>query len=237
MNMQQGIDYRNTSFELPDLFKIHGEPKTGSLLVLKNEVKANAMIMPTILGGGTCSHLRLVLAPVQYNSIVGTVAYVRPPNTGPLHLIVGLNQYQITQAQDHHQEALYLFQEVTPVKLALKQQILGAIGAKYLKVVKSSITQQINRSVPDIFTYLFNTYGDVTPQALQTLHDNLKAMHFDPVKPVEMIFTEVDDLADIADLAKDSITKCQKISIEYIILQCAHKFSSGLGRWNDKPDI
>eukprot|EP00957_Ditylum_brightwellii_P102943 7845846-Ditylum_brightwellii.AAC.1 len=60
--------------------------------------------------------------------------------------------------------------------MALKQQIEGAIEAKYLKTVWSSITQQINRNVPDIFTYLFDTYGDLTPQALQTLQDNVNAM-------------------------------------------------------------
>eukprot|EP00957_Ditylum_brightwellii_P120969 9226551-Ditylum_brightwellii.AAC.1 len=139
---------------------------TGSLLVLKNEVKANTMMVPTILGGRACRRLGLVLAPVQYNSVPGTVAYVRPPHPGPLNLTVGLTQHQIAQAQDHHQEALHLFQEVTTVELALKQQIVGAVDAKYLKAVRSSITQQINCSIPDIFTCLFDIYEDVTPQAL-----------------------------------------------------------------------
>eukprot|EP00957_Ditylum_brightwellii_P031882 2417545-Ditylum_brightwellii.AAC.1 len=218
MNMQQGIDYRNTYFKLPDLSKIHGEPTTGSLLVLKNEVKASTMMLPTTLGGGICRHLRLFLAPVQYSSIPCTVAYVRLTQPGPLNLTLGLTQFQITQARNHHQEALHLFQEVTAVELALKQQIVEAIDAKYLKAVRSSITQQINHSIPDIFMYLFDMYGYVTLQALQTLQDNVKAMHIDPVEPVDTIFTEVDDLADIADLAKDPITERQKFSIGYIIL-------------------
>eukprot|EP00957_Ditylum_brightwellii_P183008 13939351-Ditylum_brightwellii.AAC.1 len=67
--------------------------------------------------------------------------------------------------------------------MALTQQIVGAIEAKYLKAVRSSITQQISCTIPDIFTYLFDTYGDVTPQALHTLQDNAKAMHFDPAEP------------------------------------------------------
>eukprot|EP00957_Ditylum_brightwellii_P118910 9069476-Ditylum_brightwellii.AAC.1 len=86
--------------------------------------------------------------------------------------------------------------------MALKQQIVGGIEAKYLKVVWSSITQQINCTIPDIFTYLFETYGDVTPQALQTLQDNMKAIQFDPMDPVDNIFTDIDSLADIAELEK-----------------------------------
>eukprot|EP00957_Ditylum_brightwellii_P050885 3858894-Ditylum_brightwellii.AAC.1 len=79
---------------------------TGSLLILINEVKANAMTVPTTLGGGACGHLGLVLAPVQYSSIPGTAVYVRPTHPGPLNLTLGMTQYQITQAQDHYQEAL-----------------------------------------------------------------------------------------------------------------------------------
>eukprot|EP00957_Ditylum_brightwellii_P021826 1646678-Ditylum_brightwellii.AAC.1 len=96
--MQQGIDYRNTYFELPDLSKIHGEPTTGLLLVLKNEVKANAMTVPTTLGGGACGHIGLVLAPVQYLSIPDTAVYVGPLHPGPLTPTLGKIQYQITQA-------------------------------------------------------------------------------------------------------------------------------------------
>eukprot|EP00957_Ditylum_brightwellii_P195474 14893582-Ditylum_brightwellii.AAC.1 len=61
MTMQQGIDYRNTYFKLTDLSKIHREPTTGSLLILKNEVKENTMAVPTTLRGGVYRHLRLVL--------------------------------------------------------------------------------------------------------------------------------------------------------------------------------
>eukprot|EP00957_Ditylum_brightwellii_P006179 467292-Ditylum_brightwellii.AAC.1 len=111
MNAQQGIDYRNMYFELPNLSKIHGEPMNGSLLILKNEVKANAMTVPNTLGGGACGHLGLVLAPVQYASIPVTAVYVRPLHPGPLSLSSGMTQYQITQARDYHQETLRNFRE------------------------------------------------------------------------------------------------------------------------------
>ena len=59
-------------------------------------------------------------------------------------MVVGLTQYQITQACDVHQESLQLFRKVTAVENALKQQIVAAIEPKYLKAVHSSITQKIN---------------------------------------------------------------------------------------------
>eukprot|EP00957_Ditylum_brightwellii_P113191 8631774-Ditylum_brightwellii.AAC.1 len=168
------------------------------------------MMVSNTLGGGACGHLRLALATAQYSSILGTVLYVRPTHPGPLNLTLGLTQFQISQARDQHQEALRLFREVTAVELALKQQIVGAIYAKYLKAARSSITLQINCSIPDIFTHLYDTYGGVTPQALQTLQDNVKAMHFNPIELVNTIFTEIGNSADIAELTKDPFTERQK---------------------------
>eukprot|EP00957_Ditylum_brightwellii_P203305 15334108-Ditylum_brightwellii.AAC.1 len=208
---------------------------TGSLLILKNEVKANAMMVPTTLGRGVCGHLRLVLAHVQYSSITGTAVYVRPMHLGPLNLTLGMTQYQITQAQDHHQEALQIFREIIAVEMALKQQIVGAIKAKYPKAVQSSITQQINCTIPDIFTYLFDTYGDDTPQALQTLQGNVKAMHFDPTEPVDNIFTEINDLADIADLAKDPITERQKYPLDILSYNVRTNFLHALASETINP--
>eukprot|EP00957_Ditylum_brightwellii_P100554 7664617-Ditylum_brightwellii.AAC.1 len=75
MNAQQGMDYKNMYFKLPNLSKIRREPTTGSLLILKNEVKTNDMMVPTTLGGGACGHLGLVLAPVQHASIPCTAVY------------------------------------------------------------------------------------------------------------------------------------------------------------------
>ena len=112
---------------------------TGSLLILKNEMKANTMMVPTTLGRGACGHLGLILEPVKYSSILGTAVYVRPTHPGPLNMTLGMTQFQITQSQDHHQEALQIFREVITVEMTLKQNIVGAIEAKYLKTCSMQI--------------------------------------------------------------------------------------------------
>eukprot|EP00957_Ditylum_brightwellii_P133233 10158983-Ditylum_brightwellii.AAC.1 len=186
MSMQQGNNYRNTYFEIPDLTKIYGKPMTGLLFILKNEVKANAMTVPTTLRGGACRHLGLVLGVTQYENIPGTDLYTKTTYpAGPLNMRQGLTLYQITQARDYHQD----------------------------DSLESSILQQINCSINNIFMYLFDTYGDITPQALQTLQDNVKTMHFDPIKPVDAILSKIDNLTSIAELAQDPISEKQKISI------------------------
>ena len=54
------IDIKQTFFDYPDLTKIDGKPNIMTLLKLKNELKANAQSVPTVLGGGQHGHLGLV---------------------------------------------------------------------------------------------------------------------------------------------------------------------------------
>eukprot|EP00957_Ditylum_brightwellii_P161257 12278082-Ditylum_brightwellii.AAC.1 len=96
MPMHQGIDYRNTYFKVPDLTKIHGEPTTGLLLTLKNKIKANTMTIATTLRRGACSHLGLILGAAQYVNIPSTALYTKSTHPGPLNMVAGLTQYQIT---------------------------------------------------------------------------------------------------------------------------------------------
>ena len=55
------IDYKNTTFEYPELTRIIGELTTASLLTLIKEVRANASAVHSNLGGGEDRHLGLVL--------------------------------------------------------------------------------------------------------------------------------------------------------------------------------
>ena len=102
-------DYKNNCFEYPELTKIHGEPTTGTLLTLRNEVKANAQTVNTVLGGGAHGHLGLVCTPAVYATIQGTAPYVRPANPGALALQPNATQYQIAQARDVHNKNTCLF--------------------------------------------------------------------------------------------------------------------------------
>ena len=61
----QEPDYKKQFFEHPELTKIHHEPDTQNLIIIRNEVKANAMTVHTTLGGGAYGHLGLVLTYAQ----------------------------------------------------------------------------------------------------------------------------------------------------------------------------
>ena len=88
------------------------------------------------------------------------------------------------------------------------------------------------QSIPDIFEYLFETYGDITPQELRHLTTQVETMTFPPSEPVDTLFTEIDDLAMISELAKAPMTEQQMINMGYLLIQQAQVYSTALNKWN-----
>ena len=232
----EDIDYRNNKFEYPDLTRIIGEPTTATLITLHNQVRSNAQSVDTALGGGENGHLGLVCTPETYATLVpGNTPYIRPENPGRLQIEGNETQYQIAQRREEHQEATRLFREVLAVEKVLIQQIVAAIEPKYLKALRNPITNKLTRSIPDIFTYLYDTYGDVSPQDLRMLTAQVESLTFPPNEPVDTVFSEIDDLSMIADLARAPMSQQQKINMAYLILQNTQVYTNALKAWNQRP--
>ena len=109
------------------------------------------------------------------------------------------------------------------------------MDAKYLKALRDPVTNKITRIIPEILAHLFNTYGHVTPSELYDLKQKVETMQFTQQEPVDTMITEVDDLADIAELASSPITDRQRVDMGYIILQCCKPFKTCLREWKGRP--
>jgi hypothetical protein len=75
MVVSNGINYRETYFEFPELTKIHGEPPSESLYKLRNKLKANAQSVYSNLSDGAHGHLALILSNAQY-ALLSNIAFV-----------------------------------------------------------------------------------------------------------------------------------------------------------------
>ena len=223
-------------FEHPDLSCIIGEPTTTTLITLLAEVRDNAGSVQTDLGGGAHGHLGLVCSPNTYQTLIpGAEPYVRPENPGRLVLAeAGLTQYQIAQAREEHEESTRLFREINSVERTLIQQIVSAVEPKYLRALRTPGTNKLNHTVPEIFTHLFDTYGDVTPSELRELQARVESLTFPPSEPVDSIFSEIDDLAAIAEIARAPMTPTQKINMAYILFSKQHVYKSALRKWDEQ---
>ena len=234
-NPYADIDYKNNFFQYPDLTRIIGEPTTASLITLHTEVKSNAQAVNSPLGGGENGHLGLVVTPEVYATLVpGDTPYVRPVNPGNLIINGDETQYQIAQRRQEHDEATRAFRELIGVERALIQQIVSALEPKYLRALRNPVTGKITKTIPEIFEYLFDTYGDVSPQELRMLTSQVEALTFPPNEPVDTIFAEIDELGTIAELAKAPMSEQQKINMGYLLLQNTQVYTNGLNKWNQR---
>ena len=210
------INYRE-SFEIPVLTKILGEPTAYSLILLNQELKANASSVYSNLGGGTHGHLFLVISPTQCN-LLSNDAFIRQLHLGPLTIPNGTTAAMSVVIKDQHNEQLRLFKEVNGVEKALISKIVSAINAEFLTALRNRAINAIPGPVHLVLDYLKDTYGKVTPQLLDKKETLLRAINYTPASPIDTIFTTVEDLADYAELNGATMTQQQTIEKAYIIL-------------------
>ena len=234
-DIHQDPDYKNHFFEHPKLPKIHNEQETQSLVIIRNEIKVNAMTARTTLGGGAYGHLGLVLTPAQYEQVPNSTPYHKPEHPGALDIPNSATQYQSAALRDQHQEEICLFREDTSVELALIQQIVAAIEPKYLRALRDSMTYQFSKTIPEIFTYLFDTYGDITTEDLTTFRTRLELLRYPANEPVDTIFTEVENYQELCEIADSPITEKQTIDYGYMLIMKTSKYNSTLKARNALP--
>ena len=60
--------------------------------------------------------------------------------------------------------------------------------------MKHRETGQFIGDIQQIFTYLVNTYGKISPIQLRYIEKEVIEMHYDPVTPVDNIFDKIEYL-------------------------------------------
>ena len=60
--------------------------------------------------------------------------------------------------------------------------------------MKHRETGQFIGDIQQIFTYLVNTYGKISPIQLRYIEKEVTEMHYDPVTPVDNIFDKIEYL-------------------------------------------
>ena len=154
------IDIKQTFFDYPELTKITGEPKLRSLLKMKNELKANAWLVPSTLRGGRHGHLGLVLTTDEYETVAHGTPYIKP-TLPTLNTETGDTQFQLAQKQHEYDTKMLTYRESIAVDRILIQQIVNALDDKFLKALWEWTTNPIIMKISNILIYLFDTYGDI----------------------------------------------------------------------------
>jgi hypothetical protein len=234
MTASNGINYRETYFEYPELAKVHGEPDSESLFKLRNELKANAQSVYSNLSDGAHGHLALVLSDAQY-ALLTNQPFVRPVHPGELVIPPLTTGPMATTLKERHHEQIRLFREVQGVEKALIQQIVQAIEAPYLAAIRDRTSNSLLGTVHEIIAHLQTVYGRVSPQMLENREQELRNMTYNTKYPIDIVYNAVEDYVDFAELGQQPLTQRQIVAKAYIILNKTRRFKNDITEWNRLP--
>ena len=92
----------------------------------------------------------------------------------------------------------------------------------------------INNTIPEIFDYLTETYGQITEQELSDKEDEIKNLTYNPTTPVDTVFNKINWFQDLCNLSNNKKTDRQLVQLSYIIFNQSKAFMDVLLKWNTK---
>ena len=158
---------QNLYFEYKDLTQISGEPTFSTLHYMLLQLKANESSVPSELGGGAHGYVGAILSPVTYATLAPMTPFVPPVHQDDLTVPPMATQYQISLAKFQHENALQVFNQYQLVQMALIQQVLEAINAKFLTRLRNRVIGQVSIDIRDLIMSLFCIYGKISANQLQ----------------------------------------------------------------------
>ena len=151
-----------------------------------------------------------------------------PPPTQPTVIFSA----EVATQKATHDDALRKFYECQAVEQALRTQIIEAIDSEYLDALRHVDTDMINETIPEIFDFLQLNYGRITEEELVQKEDDLRNYDYDPLKPVDKVFTQIALFQDLCAITNNDKTDRQLCQIGYLIFNRTRAFVDALKKWN-----
>lgn len=221
------------SFPHSTLPKIEGEPDFAGIKNIEKLIITNASSCESELGGGQHGMLGLVISPERYQLITGH-EFEPHPNPGALPTFPpNPTQPQIAQINSTHKEQLRLWREQLLVSKALKKQLLSVWDAKFLEEIHDNYTGYNNHSIQQIFTYLYDKYGDLDEADVERLDKELTEA-FDPNEPFGSFISRVETVIETAEAANCPYTTSQIVSKAFNAINKSNAYPEGCREWKRK---
>ena len=204
-------------FPFPVIAKHPGLPTYETIADVHLKLKANAASVPSKIGGGAHGLLGLILPPATYTLITNEIFWA-PVNPGSLPVVADTaTQYQISKQVRQHKEELRIWQEYRFTNQALKQQLLQTFDEAYVRGLRNYHTGYTNISTQHLMTYLYTTYGVITPADIED-NDSKMREPFDPTQPIETLFDEIESAFEYADAGQRPYNSEQVVSRAYLLI-------------------
>jgi hypothetical protein len=225
----------DTYFQHKVLTKLHGQPTFESLQTLATEIKANAVSVPSTLGGGHLGHLGLTLSDARYATLAATIPWISPVNPGAFTPAAAGTITQRAAAKETWLENKADFDLCQATEKALIAQVVASIDPIYLRALLNRTTGQYSNDIRTVFEHLFTTYGKITPQQVKAKEAAILGMHYDISQPVDIVFNAIDDLSDLAEHALSPLSPQQMIDLAYVIFARQPILQQDIRHWTRRP--
>ena len=206
------------------------DPSFNTLQVIHQEINANAIAIPSRLGGGAYGHLAMVMTPAAYLALPNTVAWLAPihPGANPVHP-AGATAPQITEVNRAYLSNLEKFEVYNSTKTALKKQLLDAIPACYTESLKHPLLGYANVEPLAILQLLDTTHGTIDEDDLKANLDRMEAT-WSPTQPIEDLWNQILKAQQYA-AGHDNITEKAAIRAAITNLEQSGVFTDGMKDW------
>ena len=111
------------------------------------------------------------------------------------------------------------FRESLDIKKALIKQIVASIDKVYLEELRDETTNTINKTIPEILTYLFTNFADVTSDDINKEEEKVINHFWNLSDPPVSFYTLIEDLQRLSTAAKIPRTNEQMVSYGINIIQ------------------
>ena len=229
--MAESVDRRYPNPVLTQL-SAQESPTFATLQVLKQELCANAMAIPSSRGGGAKGHLALVMTDAEYLTAAG-VAFNAPvhPGDAPVHA-AGATSAQITETNRQYKAQLKEFETYTAVETALKAQLVEAVPDTFINALSDKYVQYGATTVQALLQHLFDTYGTVTPDDLLKNEQEME-QPWSPEQPLEDLFKQIRLCREFAQ-DHDEISDNKAVRSALNNLEQSGVFTEDIRTWRQK---
>ena len=215
--MSSSVNLRELYFEYKDLSQIQGEPTFESMHKMLLEIKTNCISVPCSLCGGTHEYAGIIPSPSTYATLAPMTPFIIPTHPDILQVNPGVTQYAIALAKIQYDESIKQFSEYQLIQRSLLQQVTEAIDGNYITCLRNWVTGKVPTDIRKLILSLFMIYGKFSTKKIRENFDDVATMQYDITDPIDIIFNEVDNLREIAELAMRPYTEVQLVDRGYII--------------------
>jgi hypothetical protein len=106
----------------------------------------------------------------------------------------------------------------------------------YLDILNNDMVGFANITAQEMLDHLFMSYGNITAVDLGKDFEQMRRA-WDPQKPVESLFKQIQDCADYSETGGVSIGHPQQINVGYAKIFATGHFISACCRWNEKSNV